>query len=97
MEATQINIEKQTVFYTYGFTYNDEIYVFKSKNLFKIQGNLPPKLIQMSNNGTNGYWIGREFLTLNKIKELTKEINFELDISGIQWYIQEQIKLGEYF
>ena len=95
MEHTELNIEIQEVIYTYGFTFKGDLYVFKAKNLFKIQGNSAPKLIPMTNNGTQGYWIGRKFLPVGKVKEITQEINYKFDISGIQWTIQEQIKLGE--
>ena len=97
MIDSEISIDKQSVFYKYGFSINDVLHAFKNKNLFRVSDN-SFELIKMTlNNNSRGYWIGRKFVYLSEIEIMTKQINKTIDISNFQWYIQEQIKAGEYW
>lgn len=61
---------------------------FKHKKLFDITGKTPI-YIKQSN---NGWYVNRRLLTIQKVKNLIINKSITLDISHVQWYIQEQIK-----
>lgn len=59
---------------------------FRKKELFDISGT--PSHIKRSE---QGWWVGRKLLTLLKAKELHKLVNVKIDVTDLQWYIQEQL------
>ena len=83
---------KQTVTYNNLIEFNGRKLAFKSKNLWDITGS--PKMIPESE---KGWYVNRMLPTKLKAKSLVKTQETVIDLSGIAWNIQEQIKLGETF
>ena len=67
---------------------------YRKKVLFDITS-IPNALFLTNNNGSNGYWINRKWLSESKIKELIKQEPKQVDVSNLQWY--QQINLDEVF
>jgi len=88
--------QKEFVKYIHGFEYAGKLYGFKNKNLFLLSGSSPEYIEMKVNHNQKGYYLGRDFVSLEKIKPITKEINLTVDISNLQWYIQEDLKMGIY-
>lgn len=87
METNNITIEKPYIItYTNLIEFEGRKLAFRKKELFDICG--IPNYIKRSE---QGWWIGRKLLTLTKAKELIKNINFEVDVTHLQWYQQEQL------
>lgn len=85
-------LDKQKYIITYSnhFEYNNRIFAYRKKILFDIT-NTPNALFLTNNNGSNGYWINRKWLSQSKIKELIKNEPKQVDVSNLQWYQQEQL------
>ncbi len=88
MEQTLDN----TYFITYSnhFKIDNKIFAFRKIVLFDIT-NLPLKLDLKDNNGSKGYWINREWYSLSKIKSIILKEEIKVDVSDLQWNIQEQL------
>lgn len=76
--------------YSNHFEFNGKILAYRKKILFDII-NIPNALFCTNNNGSNGYWINRKWLSESKIKELIKNEPIKVDVSDLQWYLQEQL------
>lgn len=82
--------EPYIITYSNYFEYNGKILAYRKKVLFDIT-NIPNALFLTSNNGSNGYWINRKWLSESKIKELIISLPKKVDVSSLQWYQQEQL------
>ena len=76
--------------YSNWLEFNGKILSYRKKILFDITST-PNALFASSNNGSFGYWINRKWLSETKIKELIKYESKQVDVSNLQWYIQEQL------
>ena len=76
--------------YSNHFEFNGKILAYRKKVLFDIT-NIPNALFLTNNNGSNGYWINRKWLSESKIKELLINEPKQVDVSNLQWYQQEQL------
>jgi hypothetical protein len=72
------------------FKVENKTFAFRQKYLFDIT-DTPNYLELKNNNGSKGYWINRKWFSLTKIKPLIIIENKEVDITGMNWYRQEQI------
>ena len=80
--------------YSNWFEFNGKILAYRKKVLFDIT-ETPKALFISNNNGSNGYWINRKWLSESKIKELLINEPKQVDVSHLQWY--QQINLDEVF
>ncbi len=76
--------------YSNHFEFNGKILAYRKKVLFDIT-NIPNALFLANNNGSNGYWINRKWLSESAIKRLIKQEPKLVDVSDLQWYLQEQL------
>ncbi len=76
--------------YSNHFGFNGKILAYRKKVLFDITS-IPNALFLTNNNGSNGYWINRKWLSESKIKELIKNEPKQVNVSNLQWYQQEQL------
>lgn len=76
--------------YSNYFEFNGKILAYRKKVLFDITS-IPVALFCANNNGSNGYWINRKWLSLTAIKSLLKQEQKQVDVSDLQWYQQEQL------
>lgn len=76
--------------YSNYFEFNGKVLAYRKKILFDIT-KTPVALFISNNNGSNGYWINRKWLSESKIKELIKKEPIKVDISDLQWYLQEKL------
>ena len=76
--------------YSNWFEFNGKIFAFRKKILFDIT-DTPKALFTSSNNGSFGYWINRKWLSESKIKELLKNESKQIDVSHLQWHLQENL------
>jgi hypothetical protein len=83
MQTNETTIDYNVVTYSNYLHFAGRKLAFKSKLLFDITG--APKLIPRS---AQGWWIGRELLTVGKAKELIKHECVSVDISSLQWWQQ---------
>ena len=73
-----------TTLYKFGFKYKNVLYGWKDKKLFKLPHTLNSRSYQLKEipyycfKSTMVYNVQREKLTINKLKLLTKEINFKI-------------------
>jgi len=76
--------------YTNHFKVDNKIFAFRKKLLFDIT--VTPTLKKESvNNGSIGYWIGKEFYSISKIKSIIKNEPVNVNVDNLQWYVQEQL------
>lgn len=85
-----------TYFITYSnyFEFENRVFAFRKKELFDITST-PIHLSLKDNNGSNGYWINRKWLSLSFIKNLIKKDEKIVDVSDLQWY--QQIQFNDVF
>lgn len=76
--------------YSNNFEFNGKILAYRKKVLFDITS-IPNALFLTNNNGSNGYWINRKWLSESKIKELLINEPKQVDVSDLQWYQQENL------
>ena len=87
MENNNLTIEKPYIIvYTNLIEFEGKRFSFRKKELFDLT--FLPTYIPRSE---QGWWIGRKLLTVNKAKELIKNVNFEVDVSDMQWHEQEKL------
>lgn len=83
-----------TITYSNHFKVGNKTFAFRKKCLFDIT-NTPKYLEIKSNNGSNGYWINREWYSLDKVKRIIINEPIEVDVTNLAWYTQ--IELDEVF
>lgn len=83
-----------TITYSNYFKVGDKTFAFRKKELFDVS-KMPKHMPIKSNNGSNGYWINREWYSLTKIKQLIINQPIKIDVSNLAWYTQ--IELDEVF
>lgn len=76
--------------YSNHFEFNGKVLAYRKKVLFDITS-IPAALFCANNNGSNGYWINRKWLSLTAIKSLLKHEPKQVDVSNLQWHQQEQL------
>ena len=86
MENKQITIEPYIITYSNLIEFEGRKLAFRKKELFDVS-NMPNHIKRSE----QGWWIGRKILTPNKAKELIKNTTFDVDVSQLQWYQQEQL------
>ena len=87
MEVNNITIEKPyIIIYTNLIEFEGNKLAFRKKELFNV--NNLPNHIKRTN---QGWWIGRKLLTPTKAKELIKNTTFEVDVTPLQWFRQEEL------
>lgn len=85
MENNNLSIE-------YKITYSNHFYwegfklAFRKKELFEISE--IPSHVKRTN---QGWWFGKKLLTPDVVSSLIKMDPIEIDVSNLQWYIQEQL------
>lgn len=80
--------------YSNHFEFNGKVLAYRKKVLFDITS-IPNALFLTNNNGSNGYWINRKWLSESAIKCLLKQEPKQVDVSSLQWY--QQINLDQVF
>jgi len=81
---------------TYFIIYSNHLelegktFAFRKKQLFDIT-NVPKLLELKDNNNCQGYWINRKWFTLSKLKPLVLMEERIVDVSELQWYLQERL------
>lgn len=80
--------------YSNYFEFNGKVLAYRKKVLFDIS-TIPNALFLTNNNGSNGYWINRKWLSESRIKELLVNEPKQVDVSQLQWY--NQINLDHVF
>ena len=74
--------------YSNHFVFEGRTLAFRNKLLFDITGT--PNLINFNHNC--GAWIvNRKKLTLSMAKKLTQNTPIVVDVSALQWYVQERL------
>ena len=76
--------------YSNHFVFNGKILAYRKKVLFDIT-NTPNAMFLTNNNGSNGYWINRKWLSESAIKCLLKQESKQVNVSHLQWYQQESL------
>lgn len=76
--------------YSNHFEFNGKILAYRKKILFDIT-NTPNALFLTNNNGSNGYWINRKWLSESMIKKIIINEPKKVDVSHLQWYLQENL------
>ena len=76
--------------YSNHFEVGNKRFAFRKTVLFDIT-NSPIKLELKDNNGSKGYWINRDWYSLSKIQSIIKKEEVAVDVSDLQWYLQEQL------
>lgn len=77
---------KQVIVYKFGFEFDNKLFCWKNKELFKMaysnnrRSYSTRKLKLQHNGGSYGYWICGLFKSLTNLKEITKEINYSIEI-----------------
>jgi hypothetical protein len=80
-------LDKYFINYSNYFEFNGVKLAFRKRLLFNISST--PKLInRCENNGSDGWWINREWLSISKAKELIINEDATIDVSDLQWYAQ---------
>lgn len=81
-----------TYFITYSnhFEIDNKVFAFRKMVLFDITVT-PMKLDLKDNGGSKGYWINRNWYSLSKIQSIIKKEEITVDVSSLQWNIQEQL------
>ena len=77
--------------YSNHFEFNGKILAFRKKVLFDLTNGNPNALFTSSNNGSFGYWINRKWLSESMIKSIIINKPKQVDISHLQWYLQENL------
>jgi len=80
--------------YSNHFEFNGKVLAYRKKILFDITS-VPNALFLTNNNGSNGYWINRKWLSESRIKALLINESKQVDVSDLQWY--QQINLDKVF
>ncbi len=80
--------------YSNHFEFNGKVLAYRKKVLFDITS-IPNALFLTNNNGSNGYWINRKWLSESRIKALLINESKQVDVSDLQWY--QQINLDKVF
>ncbi len=81
------SIDKYIITYTNKLVFQGRTFAFRKRMLFDISGQTPLYIPRSE----QGWWIGRHLLTPNKAKELTQIVATDIDVSHLQWYMQEQL------
>ena len=76
--------------YSNHFEIEGKTFAFRKKMLFDIT-NIPVKIELKDNNNCQGYWINRKWFSLSKLKPLVKIESKIVDVSELQWYLQERL------
>jgi len=79
-------------FITYSnyFELDNKVFAFRKKQLFDIT-NIPVLMNLKDNNNCQGYWINRKWFSLSKLKPLVCMESKIVDVSELQWYLQERL------
>lgn len=87
METNNLTIENPYIItYKNLIEFEGNKLAFRKKELFNVNG-IPNNIKRTS----QGWWIGRKLLTETKAKELIKNTIFDVDVTDLQWYQQEQL------
>ena len=78
------------IIYTNYFLVKNRRFSFRKKLLFDTT-ETPFYLELKDNNGSKGYWINRKWFSLSKIQNMIVNESVEIDISKLQWYMQEDL------
>jgi len=87
---------KQNLDNTYFIVYSNHFelecktFSFRKKQLFDIT-NIPVLMNLKDNNNCQGYWINRKWYSLSKLQPLVKIENKIVNVSELQWYLQERL------
>lgn len=89
MDASALD---NTYFITYSnyFEFENRVFAFRKKELFDITLT-PVHLPLKNNNGSKGYWLNRQWLSLSAIEKMIKKEEKIVDVSDLQWYLQIQL------
>lgn len=83
-----------TITYTNYFKVGNRTFAFRKKELFEIS-NTPKYMPIKNNSGSKGWWINKEWFSLDKIKQLIINKSINIDVTNLAWYTQ--IELNEVF
>jgi len=76
--------------YSNHFELENKNFAFRKKQLFDIT-NIPVLMNLKDNNNCQGYWINRKWFSLSKLKPLVRMEERIVDVSELQWYLQERL------
>lgn len=85
-------IDWNNITYSNYFYHKGDRFAFRKKHLFKINTGKVPVYIPRSN---QGWWIGRDLLTIREIEKRTIIHPVVLSIEHLQWF--QQVDLQECF
>ena len=85
MKSNNLTIEYK-ITYKNLIEFEGKLLAFKGKELFDITD--IPKHIKRTN---QGWWIGRNLLTVEKAKQQIQSKETIKDVSNLQWYQQENL------
>lgn len=85
-----LDTQKYIITYSNHFEYNNRIFAYRKKILFDIT-ETPKALFCVNNNGCFGYWINRKWISESTIKSMIKNESKQVDISSLQWYLQDKL------
>lgn len=83
-------LDKYIITYSNWFEFNGVVLAYRKRILFDITGTPKPLTIK-NNNGSNGYWINRKWLSESMIKQLIRHEQKQVDVSNLQWYLQIEL------
>ena len=79
-----------TITYSNYFDIDGKTFAFKNKLLFDIS-ETPVYKPLLNNNGSIGVWVNRKWVSITAMKKIIVKSNKIVDVSGLQWYEQEQL------
>lgn len=85
---SDVNPNKYIITYSNWFEFEGRILAFRKQQLFDITGT--PKWIPF-NEIAQAWIVNRKQLSKSRAKELYRDEPKEVDVSNMQWYIQEEL------
>ncbi len=79
-----------TITYSNYFKIDAKTFAFRNKLLFDIS-ETPVYKPLLNNNGSIGVWVNRKWVSITAMKKLIIKSNKIVDVSGLQWFEQEQL------
>lgn len=79
-----------TITYSNYFEIYGKIFAFRKKLLFDIS-ETPIYKPLLNNNGSIGIWVNRKWVSIANMKKIIVKSEKVVDVSNLQWHVQEQL------
>ena len=76
--------------YSNHFKIENSTFAFRKKELFCID-KIPQLKNKIEVSGCKGYWLKGKFYSLSKLEKIVIKQPIDVDVSDLQWYLQEQL------